>query len=184
MAVRADVLAGKYAAALIDYGRKKGCLPELEKNFSEAIKILWEEKYMRSFLLYPLTRQEKISFIKEISIHLHWQKGFTRFLNLLLTENRIFYLPDIYAKFVDLYILGQRKKRVKVESAVDLDVAMKEKIKRVLEEKYRQEIFLEFFTNQGIIAGLRLWLEDEGLVYDFSLENQLEKLKDEVEKWS
>lgn len=70
------------------------------------------------------------------------------------------------------------KQKVNIQSAQELKQAQRKKIRSILEEKYGQEIELEWKIEPELIAGFKLSLGS--LEYDASLKKKLAQLEEKL----
>jgi F-type H+-transporting ATPase subunit delta len=120
----------------------------------------------RRKILVEVTRSSQLS---PVSAH---------FLSLLLERDRLTYLPSIVASYRRM--LNEAKDRVEatVRASSPLDAAMVERLRAVLRRISGKDIVLHETTDPSLIGGLVVELE--GKVYDGSIRNQLEKMKQRI----
>jgi len=96
------------------------------------------------------------------------------FLKILIEKKRIAEFPSIYAEFNNKYNKMQNIQSVTIISAIELTTQQKDMILEELSAKLNKKIIPTWETDENIIAGLTVKIDDN--VLDMSLKNRLEKL--------
>ena len=100
-------------------------------------------------------------------------------LNILLQNNKLDLLPYIAINFKELVLNYQNIAAVKVVTAIELNNAQKEQLKKALEERYKAKILLNCEIDNTLIGGVVIYIRDQ--VIDGSIKTALHCLKQSLE---
>lgn len=175
-----ETITYKYARALSQYAKEKNSLEKIKEDFLRLKKILWDNKDVRFYFLFPLERAEKLDFLAVIQKHLSVEEGLFRFLRLLVEEDRFRFFLDIYEKFLDVYQELKKKTQVKIRSAFALSKEQEKDILSVSEKIFKQELIVESIIDKSLWAGAVLFFESENVKIDLSAAHTLDRLKEEL----
>lgn len=174
-----DPRAGlRYAQALFGLAEKAGELERMEKELLEA-KVLVERYPEISHLLKTtLSREEKEDFVEKVSLPEGFSNLLVNFLKVLVKKRRFQELALIQERFHRLYEQKKGLQRVRVESAVGLDEAVQEKLRRTLEKRLRRTVYLETAVDPEILGGLIL--DFDGTQIDGSFRTVIHELRQKL----
>ena len=96
------------------------------------------------------------------------------FLKILVEKKRVAEFPSIYAEFNNKFNKIQNIQSVTIVSAIELSKSQQDEILARLSTKLNKKIIPVWETDESIIAGLTVKIDDN--VLDMSLKNRLEKL--------
>jgi F-type H+-transporting ATPase subunit delta len=102
------------------------------------------------------------------------------FCHLLADKERLGFLPEIEAEFSRLLDAEKGVIRGELVTAVELDDAKQEAVKKQLESQAGSQLILDFSTNDDILGGVVLKVGDK--VLDGSLRAQLDILKENIKR--
>ena len=102
----------------------------------------------------------------------------TNFLRLIVSNNRLFALPDIYQQYKKLVAKSAHIVNVRVDSALELSAAEKERLEHSLEEKFKSKVKTHYMLKPELIAGVSV--DTTRWVLDGSAETLLARLKDRL----
>jgi len=169
----------RYAKALLESARKEGVVDIISKDF-EAIKMTFiMSKELRNFAGSPviqLWRKKKI--FNEIFQEEKISNLTMEFLFLLINKRRGELILSIIEEFGKLYNILNNKLPITVESAIELDDKIKERIIGKAAEKTNMTILPEYKLNKELKGGVLVRIED--WVFDASIKNQLKRLKNKL----
>lgn len=100
--------------------------------------------------------------------------GFQAYLSVLADNGRLALLPAITDLFSDLRAEAEKRLRVRVVSAVELDDEQASRMRDRLARRFEREIELENEIDPKVIGGAVIYAGDE--VIDGSLRGRLQKL--------
>jgi F-type H+-transporting ATPase subunit delta len=101
-----------------------------------------------------------------------------KFLILLIDHRRESSLASICRMFMELYKSDQGIMDATVVSAIPVDVKFLDGLKKRLEESSHQRIDITTETNEALIGGFILTLEDQQL--DASVQSKLNRIRQEL----
>jgi F-type H+-transporting ATPase subunit delta len=133
--------------------------PEFKESFTDP-RITWEQLAELLIALLPAALVDE--FV-------------TNFINILASEHRVAVLPEIAELYVKLVLEYKKILIARVVSRGALTTQQQEKLSAVLAQKFQKQIQLKLETNENILGGLVVYIND--MVYDGSLRNKLYRLK-------
>ena len=150
----------EYAEALFTIAYEHGALEEYAQALSEIKTVIEENPEYLSFLDSPaLPLSERLGAIDEA-----FSKGFPEyivsFLKLLCENGRIRELPQCIEEF---------------DSAVELNVAAKDKLCRKLSKLTGKTVEAVYVTDPTLLGGIKV--EIDGKTIDGSITNNLKRIK-------
>ncbi len=167
-------LTGRYVQALFELSVEAN---ELEENIRQAeelsIDLLGEDRmyYLREPDVASAEKKEKLerAYEDKLSVTM-WS-----FLQQLLADNKIAYLPEILPEFISVAKrrLGHIEARVK--SAAILGQEEKERIEALLEKKAGKPVNVTYSVDKDLIAGFYVLMK--GKIFDTSARGKLNDLK-------
>lgn len=171
-------VAKSYARALYQLGAEHKV--DVAKELTSLTEVINHSNQLESLLFLDIfTIEEKTDVLAKITGKLNFSKLSTSFINFLIDEERISLLPLI---FKDLIVLDDHNKgflRGTIEgNDADLPADIRNKLTAFIEKKIGKKTELTYQSNANISAGYRVTVED--LQLDASVENQLNKLKEQV----
>jgi F-type H+-transporting ATPase subunit delta len=98
------------------------------------------------------------------------------FIKNLALEHRLEVLPEIAELFEKLVLDYKNLLLVRVVSRSELTKHQQQKIVEILQQKFNKQIELQLETSSKLLGGIVLHIDD--VVYDGSLKNKLDRLKD------
>lgn len=96
------------------------------------------------------------------------------FIKILVARNHFNELGAIIKSYIDLSDEKNNIKRAKIISAIELNEGYKANVIKSLEQKYNSQIIPEWVTNDEIIGGLVIEIDNK--IIDNSLKRKLEKI--------
>lgn len=102
----------------------------------------------------------------------------TNFLRLIISNNRLFALPDIYQQYKRLVAKNANIVNVRVDSALELSDAEKQRLESSLVEKFNSQVKTHYMLKPEMIAGVSV--DTTRWVLDGSAETLLARLKDRL----
>ncbi|MCX7862221.1 MAG: ATP synthase F1 subunit delta [Bacteroidales bacterium] len=172
----------RYAKAFFLVALEANKIEEAHKDLLFIQQLTKENKEFRFLLSAPIynpaeKKQFIINFFKpyvnEITIN---------FLTLLIDNRRENRLFDIIRYFTTLYKQHHQIVDAHLITAISLDQQIIEDFKQKLEQALNKKVHIQNETNNEIIGGFILRIEDKE--YDASIKNQLVKIKNYIERTS
>ena len=164
----------RYAKALFMASLEEKILKKVMEDI-DFFMMVYKEGRFREMLESPVVKpSDKKKVVNELFSE-KISKLSLDFLNLLITNKREVYIPDITRNFKALYKrnMGIRNAELTVSREVDKDFIIK--FKEILKKIYNSEIELEEKVKPEIIGGFILKVEDEQ--YDASVSSGLAKIR-------
>jgi len=114
----------------------------------------------------------------EIFIKGKWSEKISRFVMLLIENDRLGLLPDILESLPIMWNEKRGISTIEVSSAVPLEEGQKKKLKEKLEILERRPVFLKYRIDPTLVGGI--FLRKGNIVYDVSIKGSLESLKEKI----
>jgi F-type H+-transporting ATPase subunit delta len=123
-------------------------------------------------------KSKKKEIIEELLTKKRVDVKASRFVLLLLENNRFDLLPDILDVLPELWNEKMGILTLEVASVVPLKEDQKKKIQEKLESLEKKPVVLRYRIDPGLIGGL--WIKKGNIVYDTSIRGHLLKLKERI----
>lgn len=171
----ANDIARVYARSLVDVGKEKGILNQLDEEMKFLSELIEQDNLLKSFLSSPsISKKSKLSFVKKVFSD-HLSNYTVNLLNVLIENGRQSVVPDIYEYLGILINEINNRQRVTLITSEKLDDTIKEKIKNELTSKLKKEILIDEVINKDILGGLVIKIGDK--VINGSLSKDLQNIK-------
>lgn len=170
---QAITAARPYAQAAFEEAHKLGELKSWSEMLSAAA-VAVENAEMQSVIRSPKVNAAQLA---NLMIELSGEKLSQlaqNFIKLLVENNRLLVLPEIYALFETLRAEAEKSIDVVVTSAYDLSEAQKLKVATALKVKMGREIKLSCEINRELLGGIVIRAGDK--VIDGSARTRLSEL--------
>lgn len=175
--MKEQVLAKRYARALIVLGQNEKILDALQSNLQKFADILREMPQVYQLLTMIEIRREKRhevidSVADKIDLHVYVKN----MLHLLLNKNRI----GIFFAVVDQFVVQKNlieNRTVAQVKAANLALVQKhtEQLQRALESMLKKQVVLHYEKDESLIGGLQVQVGDT--IYDGSIKGELRKVR-------
>ena len=106
------------------------------------------------------------------------QEKITKMVGSLVTEKPRHYV-EVLKDYQNLIRLEIQKRQATVESAVDIDQGLKEKIAANLRSRYGDDVTVNYKLNPDLLGGLRIKIGDD--VWDGSVRQRLNRLQQQFQ---
>lgn len=171
-------VAKSYARALFQLGKEQNV--DVASELTKLTEVINQSNQLENLLFLDIfNAEEKSDVLAKIYQKLQTSKLTSTFVNFLIEEERISLLPLI---FKDIIVIDDHQKgflRGTIEGNEDsIPSEVKAKLTSFIESKIGKKAELNYSQNSNISAGYRVTVED--LQLDASVENQLNKLKEQV----
>lgn len=170
-------LASRYAKSVLDLAEERGELDVIYKDMRQIQTNLKEGNDLRLFFKSPIINPSKKLKIVDALYQGKINELTYNFLNIIIKKRREPFLVDIVDSFVSQYESKKGILNAKVTTAVEIDDAMKEKIKAFVKKKITnaENIVLVTEIDESLIGGFVLKYED--VLYDCSVSKKLQDLR-------
>jgi F-type H+-transporting ATPase subunit delta len=171
-------LASRYARALFQLAKEQGQVEQVKKDLSVLYGLLESSPEFKWLLESPvIVGSEKVKIAgKALTGVVH--PTTLEFVRLLIRHRRESNLASTCRMFMELYRTDQGILDAQVESAIPLDVKFLDAMKQRLEETSHKKIEMTTETNEALIGGFILTLEDQQL--DASVQSKLKRIRQEL----
>lgn len=167
--------ARQYALAVFGLAKESDVLDALLLDFARFLMSYDEET--RMFFQHPSFRKgEKKDFIS----HLDLMNLLKNFLYLLIDNNRMDMIQEIYTALQDIIANQNKQLVVKIISKTPLSREQLLRVKNKLEKDYMREVQFEELIDSTMIAGYKLLFE--GSVLDDTIERKLNDMRTNLKK--
>ena len=170
-------LARPYAKAAFALAQDKDALARWEQMLVVATAIARNEAVAELLDNPGVSDAEAVKLIADAAAEVldgELDGPFRGYLSVLAENGRLALLPTITELFADLRAEAEKRLRVRVVSAVELDDDQSGRLREALARRYEREIELENEIDPKVIGGAVIYAGDE--VIDGSLRGRLEKL--------
>jgi F-type H+-transporting ATPase subunit delta len=177
--VKEEVIAKRYAKALIGLGQEQGTWEEIGRDLGGFVSLFQGNEEMRRVLCDPIhDRKKRKAILQRILERAGLGKTCSNFLLLLVDKERIRFLPAIYHAYQQLEdtIAGRLRARVVTAHALAQDQV--QAIEKALEQRFNKTILLDWEEDPEILGGAICRVD--GMVFDGSIRSQLEILKESM----
>jgi F-type H+-transporting ATPase subunit delta len=175
----ADVYAQALLSAAFNAGQTDAAVAEFDALMSE---VLDANPRFQAILSSKLISPAETSAILNRILGGRVSPLFMNFLQVVARHGRLDCLRAIHLQTRVLYDILQNRVRVKVITAEPLSPELEAKIRIDLRAKLGGEPMMETVVDPNLIGGVVLRLGDT--VYDGSIQNQLNTLRQEMMDWS
>ena len=173
-------IAKKYSQALFSLAEENNEFVKFKEELNEINEAISEHDELRNVFFHPRIEIKEKKKILEKIFSEKFSKDILNFLNLLIDKRRIFYIEAIIEQFNNLVNKREDILEVEVVSAIELEEKLQNKLEGKLEDELNYEVILKNVVDPEILGGLILKIGDK--IIDGSIQNELNTLKDKIEK--
>ncbi len=168
----------RYGKALFLLGKEKGILEELYREIQMLAEFFQNTPAVAPYLKSPLIKMQtkKDLFSKHLKDAL--SDVTLRFIDLVISNKRERYFPDIFRNFIQFYKADAGIKTLVLTTAVEMDDAMKRMVSLSFDKKNNVRHELVTRVKPSLIGGFMLQADD--MLYDASIATELKRLKKEL----
>lgn len=160
----------RYAKSLLDLAAEKNQLPEVSKDVLFIQSVLKQNKDLEAMLHSPLIKADtKLTIVHKIFGD-HIGKLTRMFVDIIIRKKRENILPGIVHSFVEQERAHRGYVLAEVTSAIALDTAQRDKIKKLVLSIY-DKVDLEEHVNPDIIGGFSIKVGDK--LYDETIASRI-----------
>lgn len=177
--MKSQILIKRYAQGLVNSIKNDKEFTALNRQLADFYNLLGIHKTMEEALSSPfLPTTKKIQIAREILSKDSYAEKISRFILLLVENNRLGLLADVLDV---LPVLWNEKKgilSIEVFSAAPLTESQKKKLKEKLELLEKNPVSLSYKIDPDLIGGISV--KKGNIVYDISIKGSLENLKEKI----
>ncbi|MBV8660665.1 MAG: ATP synthase F1 subunit delta [Candidatus Dependentiae bacterium] len=171
-------LAKKYAQAYLNVFGEQHTFQDFCSMW-RASQFLSEHHSLLFYLSLSMIHEvDKKRFIDLFFEKFHLFDSLKQLFYLLLKNKHIFLATDILRDIYALYKIKNKISDLQVTSSSDLSEEQIEEIKDFFTKLSGQHVVIRYSVDPGLIAGLRL--QSDTLLWEYSIAQQLRKLKQEL----
>jgi F-type H+-transporting ATPase subunit delta len=168
-------LASRYAKSLVDLSSEKGQLETTYADMQFVQQMSKTNPDVVSLLKSPIIKPDKKQQILAAILDKRVSALSAAFVALLVTKGRESNLPEIATEFIKQYNTLKNISKVKITTAVQIDAATLDVIKKKVQTGTDKQIDLESAVNADLIGGFVL--ESDGQLFDASVLRDLNDIK-------
>lgn len=176
-----STVARPYARAIFEIAKAAGELAGWSNALGAAAQVVEDEGAARFLARPDLTPTARASFVAQVSGNLggaellESEQG-RNLLGLLAQNDRLAALPEIAARLDELKAREEKRVKVTLITAAEVEEPIAEKVTRALEQRLGRAVELELAIDPSIIGGAVVRAED--MVIDGSVASRLQRLTD------
>jgi len=155
--------------------QQKNLLDEIKNDIELIYNALISSDELIHLLEHPVIKPSRKNEILGQIFNQKINRYTSQFLQLLLKNKRENSLKSICLKFIDLYRENKGIKKAVLTTAYKLSQEEKNNIITAIERKFNAKIELTEKTEEGLIGGMIIQIEDKQL--DLSVAKQIQRLK-------
>lgn len=167
-------IAKVYAEALLGLGVEQNKLEQYEDELITLTDSIVKDEAVFTFFVSPkISKQDKLKVVE--GLRNTFSESIVSFVGLLVKNERIIYIKDVLAQFIEGYDRHLGRRRAQVYSAKPLDSTQLQEITSILNNKISGKCILENKIKPELIGGFVIKFDDK--VIDGSIRNHLDRLK-------
>ena len=172
-----------YAIALYELSEESSQLNKVEEDMKSLSKLLNDSPDFEEMILSPtVTKEDKKNVIFLIADKYNFSTILKKFLGLVATKNRLFFLSKIIDSFLNLVSNNKGELKAKIVSSKKLTIEEQRKIQSELSENFKSKLNIDYEYDPNLIAGLTIQVGS--IMIDTSIKTKLKKLeKAMLEVW-
>lgn len=171
------LIPGRYAKALLEYASESDKQARIYELMHQLAQSFADEPSLRKVLANPFVDSaDKVKLLTTAAGPKADDEVYSRFLNLLVDNNRIALMHEIALAYMDLYRKVNNIYRVSVVSASPLLPAEEDRLKSII-ERHLNGASMEYTSevDPDLIGGFIVKINNEKL--DASVANELKQLR-------
>ena len=174
--MRLEIVAAKYAKALLSLAMEKGMIEKIEEELTGTCKILADYPQLDKILRQPgIGREAKSVLLRELCERMDVSVMMREFLNLLTAKGRLGILRTVFKIYKDEAFLLTMRLKVEVKSGSPLGSDERNELRKRLSRTFNKDILLETETDKNLIGGVRIKVGHT--LYDGTIRAGLNKMR-------
>ena len=171
-------LSERYTKALLKTAKEDNAVEKIGEDLKNVVETFSNNEDIGGFFVSPVIKTEDKKEILEKAFKNKINDKLYNFLNVLIDKKRILILPNIETLYTQKLAEEKNILEVEVQSAIELDDDMKNKLIEKLTKITNKSIVLNPVINKEIIGGLVLSFD--GKVIDGSVKTQLKSIQKQL----
>jgi F-type H+-transporting ATPase subunit delta len=171
-------IAVRYAKALFGAAEDQNSLDSIRVDVSLISQLIKDVDQLKTIIESPVIATSQKRKIFSSLFKANVQELTFKFIDLLVTNKREENMAGAFRHFEFLYKNAKGIKAAEVTTAVPLDSASFDKIKKLIEVKFNSKIELTSTVDEDILGGFIMRVEDQQ--YDKSIKAQLKEIENNL----
>ena len=171
-------LAERYTKALLSTAKEQNTVDKIGEDLKNIVNAFSANDDISGFFVNPIIKIQDKKDVLEKSFKNKIDDKLYNFLNVLIDKKRMYILPNIEALYTKKLEEEKNILEVEVQSVIELDDDMKNKLIEKLAKMTNKTIVLKPVINKEIIGGLVLSFG--GKIIDGSVKTQLKSLQKQL----
>lgn len=177
----ASALTRRYAKALVELAVEQQAVDRYGEELAMVNAVLDREELLRQLLESPtLAMDKKAAMLTDLAAALDLSAGMRKFLGLVLSKDRLGYLPQIEDTYRRLADELSGVLRARITAAVELDATQQQAIGASLEKQTGKKVALSVSVDPQLLGGIQA--EIGGRLFDGSVRTQLKRIEESLTK--
>ena len=173
--------AFRYANALFNLAKETESIGKYEKDLGRLLELVKTDENFSVFIKSPLySRDIQSKVMNKISEKLSLSKDVMNTVLLMSSKRRLFALVEMIKHFKGLCREYRNEIIVEVSSAVDLDDALQEKIKKTISSNIDREVLIKANCDPTLLGGLVVKIGSK--MIDTSIKAKMVKLRNNLKE--
>ena len=171
-------VAKVYAKALLEVGQDSKQTEEFVSELKDILSILLTNEDIWNFLISPqFSKADKLISLEK-ALKGKASEQILSFLSILIKNDRIFYLSDIYTQFSALNDKVNNILRVTLQSAAPLSTENLSEITKWFLDEYKMKAEIETVVRPELVGGIVIYFDDK--VIDGSIQSNLKNISKSI----
>jgi len=171
-------VAKVYAKALLEVGQDSKQTEEFVSELKDILNILLTNEDIWNFLISPqFSKANKLNSLEK-ALKGKASEQILSFLSILIKNDRIFYLSDIYTQFSALNDKVNNILRVTLQSAAPLSTENLSEITKWFLDEYKMKAEIETVVRPELVGGVVIYFDDK--VIDGSIQSNLKNISKSI----
>ncbi len=164
-----------YASSLVEIGREKNILTDLDDELKSLSSLLEEDEDLKKYLFSPqFTKESKKGIVKKCFSG-NFSEYTVNLLCVMIENDRQSVLNDMIKSFSNILDEINNRARVTITSIEKLDKATIDSISVQLKSIYKKDIIIKEKIDESIIGGIIINIGD--IVIDGSISKDIKKIR-------
>ncbi len=172
-----NILARRYADALLQAAQAKGVAQVIQKDLQDADRLFTQVRELKSTLKNPaLPMEQRMDLIAKVAKAARFNTLTMNLLKLLLHNNRLDLIGAISVGFTEALDQANGWVRVRVITAKPLSMFLVTKLSDAIKKKLgAKRVIVEKVVDPKVLGGLKVVTGDR--VFDMTIQGYIEALK-------
>ena len=168
-----------YSQALYELIKEENNVNQVESEVNEIMRLFYECPEFINLIKDPRnTQSEQINVIDLIHAKYGLNNTFVKFLKLLVSKRRLFFLQKILKDFLLICSYERGQIVAKLTAAKELSNIEIENIKNSLKDNFGSNLKLEFTHDPSLLGGLMIQVGS--IMIDTSIKNKLKQIENNM----